>query len=91
VHTIYSEITFILREAIEVDLDREVVPVLGRDNVGAVFTLKDLLGAILQKLIKALDLDGHKYFSLSFRSRDVKGNAVKVGHGLVDVDRCSSG
>ena len=45
-------------EVLEVNLDREVVTRLGLDDVALVFAFEDLLGAILNKLLVALDVDG---------------------------------
>jgi hypothetical protein len=45
-------------EVLEIDLNGEIVARFGLDNVALVFTLEDLLGAILDELLVALDVDG---------------------------------
>ena len=71
-------------EVLEVDFYGKVVALLGRDNVGAVFTLEDVLGAILDQLLEAFDVDGDEDLCLGGRSRDVEGDAIKVGDDLVN-------
>jgi hypothetical protein len=45
-------------EVLEVNLDGEVVARLGLDNIALVFAFEDLLSAILNELLVALDVDG---------------------------------
>jgi hypothetical protein len=51
---------FVLREVLEVNLDGKVIARLGLDNVALVFTLEDLLSAILDELVVAFDVDGNE-------------------------------
>jgi hypothetical protein len=44
-------------EVLEVNLNGKVVARLGVDNVSLVFAFEDLLGAILDELFVALDVD----------------------------------
>jgi len=82
---------FIFRQALQVNLHGEVISILRRDNVRAIFSFKDLLGTILQELIKALYLDRYENLSLGFGSRDMEGDAIKVGNCLVNINGRLSG
>jgi len=69
---------FILRETLQVDLNREIVAAFRRNYVWAIFPLQHLLCAILQKLIVAPDLDGNKNFGFRLGGRDMEGYAIEV-------------
>jgi len=71
-------------QLLQVNQDREVIARLDRRNVIAVFPLKDLLRAILDQILKAPYLNREQDLGLAFRSRDVKGDTVEVGDGLVN-------
>lgn len=77
-------------EILQVDDNGEVIAVLGSHDIGAVLALQDLLGAILNELLEAADLNRDEDLGLGFGGRNVEGDAIKVGDGLVNgCRRCS--
>jgi hypothetical protein len=70
--------TFIIWKTVQVNLNREVVSGFRRNDIGAIFSLQDLLGAILQELIVTFDLNGHQDLRFGFRSRNMERNTVEV-------------
>ena len=73
-----------LGEVLQVDLNTEVVALLGGDDVGAVFTLQDLLGAVLDQFAVAFYAGGNEDACLGLGCADVEGDIVEVGDNLVD-------
>ena len=73
-----------LGEVLQVDLNTEVVALLGSDDVGAVFTLQDLLGAVLDQFAVAFYAGGNEDACLGLGCADVEGDIVEVGDNLVD-------
>lgn len=73
-----------LGQVLKVDLHAEVVALLGRNNVGAVLALQNLLGAVLDQLAVAFYAGGDQDAGLGFGGADVEGDVVEVGDDLVD-------
>lgn len=68
----------------------EIVALLGSNNVGAIFALQDLLGAVLDQLVVTFYAGGDEDACLGLGSADVEGDIVKVGDDLVDGSRGGS-
>jgi hypothetical protein len=83
--------TFIGWQVVEIYQDGEVVASLGRYDVGTVLAREDLLGAILDEVSEAADLEGDEDLALGLGGGDVEGDTIKVGYGLVDMGGRSSG
>lgn len=79
-----------LGEVLEVDLDTEVVALLGSNDVWAVFTLQDLLGAVLDQFAVAFYAGGDEDACLGLGCADVEGDIVEVGDNLVNGGRGSA-
>lgn len=85
-----ATLTLIFGEILQVYEHREVVARLRCHNIRAILALEDSLGAVLDKLREALDLEGNEDLGLAFGSRDMEGYAIEVGDDLVDVGGSSS-
>jgi hypothetical protein len=70
--------TFILRKALQIDLDREVVTAFWQNYVGAIFPFQHLLCAVLEKLVEAPDLNGNKNLGLGFWGRYMESHTIEV-------------
>lgn len=66
--------------------NREIITGLGRDNILSIFTVQDILGAVLDQILVASYLERDKYLRLGLWSGNVEDNTVKVGDGLIDRD-----
>lgn len=73
-----------LGKVLKVDLNTEVVALLRSDDVGTVFTLQDLLGAVLDQFAVAFYAGGNEDACLGLGCADVEGDIVEVGDNLVD-------
>ena len=82
--------TLVFWQALQVYLDGEVVSRLGLDNVRPVLALQDGLCTILDEFVEAFDAQRHDNLGLALGSRDVEGDAIKVGDDLVNVGWSSS-
>ena len=71
-------------------MNTEVVALLGSNNVGTVFTLQDLLGAVLDQFAVAFYAGGDEDACLGLGCADVEGDIVEVGDNLVDGGRGSA-
>lgn len=79
-----------LGEVLKVHLNTEVVALLGSDDVGTVFTLQDLLGAVLDQFAVAFYAGGNENACLGLGCADVEGDIVEVGDDLVNGSRGSA-
>ena len=79
-----------LGKVLKVDLNTEVVALLGSDDVGTVFTLQDLLGAVLDQFAVAFYAGGDEDACLGLGCADVEGDIVEVGDNLVNGSRGSA-
>jgi hypothetical protein len=86
-----KEPTFVIGKTIQVHLHREIVAVFRRNHIRAIFSFQHLLRAILHQFVEAFDLDRNENPGLGLWSRDVEGNAIKIRHSLIDVDRRGTG
>lgn len=76
--------TLLGRQLLQIDLDTEIIALLRAYNIRAILSLQHVLRTILHKLRKALDSYRYHHLALRFRSGDVEGNAVEIGHDLVN-------
>lgn len=78
------------RQLFEVHEDAEVVALLGRRDERAILPLQDLLRAILQELVEALDVDADEDLRFAGGGGDVEGDVVEVRDDLVDRGGCGA-
>lgn len=76
-----------LGQVLKINLHAEVVALLGSDDVGAIFALQDLFGAVLDQLAVAFYAGGNEDAGLGLGCADVEGDIVEVGDDLVDSCR----
>lgn len=76
--------TLVRGQALQINLDGEVVTRLGRYNVWTVFTLEDILCAVLHKLFEAANVDGNEDLGLGFGCGEMVGDAIEVRNDLVN-------
>lgn len=79
-----SKSTLLSRQLLQVDQDGKVIARLDRRHIAAVLSLQHLLSAILNQVLETPYLNREQNPCLAFRGRDMEGDAVKVGDGLVD-------
>ncbi len=77
-------LTLARRQILQVNQDREVEARLDSAHVVTILALEDLLSAISYEILEASYLDRKQNLGLGFGVRNVKGDAIKVRHGLVD-------
>lgn len=77
-------LTLVWGQTLQINLYGEVVARLGRYNIRTVFTLEDILCAVLHKLFEAADVDGNKDFGLGFGCREMVGDPIEVRNDLVN-------
>lgn len=68
----------------KIDLDGEVISLFWGDNVWTVFSLEDVLSAVLEEFVKAFYGDGDEDFRFCFGGGDVEGDAIEIGDDLVN-------
>lgn len=85
-----SAYTLVFGQILQVDQNGEVVARLGLYNIGTVFALEYCLCAVLDQFLEALDVQRDDNLGLALRGRDVEGDAIEVGHNLVNVGGSSS-
>ena len=66
-----------LGKVLKVDLNTEVVALLRSDDVGTVFTLQDLLGAVLDQFAVAFYAGGNEDACLGLGCADMEGDIVE--------------
>jgi hypothetical protein len=76
--------TLLGREIVQVNLQGEVVALLGGNDIWAILALQYRLSAIPDKFGETLDGYGDEYLRLSLLGGYVEGNAVEVGDYLVN-------
>ena len=79
-----------LGEVLEVDLNTEVVALLGSNDVGTVFALQNRLGTVLHQVLEAFHAGGDEDACLGLGCADVEGDIVEVGDNLVNGGRGSA-
>lgn len=88
-----DKIIFLLlggREFLEVHEDAEVVALFGSGDVGTVFAFEDFLGAVLDELVEAFQVDANEDLGFGGRRGDVEGDVVEVGDDLVNRRGCGT-
>ena len=76
--------TLVRGQALQINLDGEIIARLRRYNIRTVFTLKDILCTVLHKLFEAANIDGNEDLGLGFGCGQMVGNPIEVRDDLIN-------